>query len=116
MVKSSSIKAFLLENRVFDQSIVGIFPKDNSRLYYILAIMNSDVVNNLIHTINPTANNSANYVKQIPYVEPEQKVIDLISSKVRTIIYNYQNGNSIENESIHSELNELIEQIYSYQL
>ena len=116
MVKSSSIKAFLLEKRVFDQSIVGIFPKDNSRLYYILAIMNSDVVNNLIHTINPTANNSANYVKQIPYVEPEQKVIDLISSKVRTIIYNYQNGNSSENESIHSELNELIEQIYSYQL
>ena len=116
MVKSSSIKAFLLENRVFDQSIVGIFPKDNSRLYYILAIMNSNVVNNVIHTINPTANNSANYVKQIPYIEPEQQVINLISDKVKSIINNYQNGNSHENETIHSELNELIEHIYSYQL
>ncbi len=116
MVKSSSIKAFLLENRVFDQSIVGIFPKDNSRLYYILAIMNSDVVNNLIHTINPTANNSANYVKQIPYFEPGEDVIDLISSKVKSIINNCQNGNSSENESLHSEINELIQQIYSYQL
>ncbi|MBQ9197341.1 MAG: N-6 DNA methylase [Clostridia bacterium] len=113
MVKSSSIRAFLLENRVFDQSIVGIFPKDNSRLYYILAIMNSDIVNNLIHTINPTANNSANYVKQIPYIEPGQDVIDLISEKVKSIIYNFKHGNSNENKTLHSEINELIQQIYS---
>ena len=116
MVKSSNIRAFLLENRVFDQSIVGIFPKDKSRLYYILAIMNSDIVNNLIHTINPTANNSANYVKQIPYIEPAQDVIDLISRKVQSIISNYQNGNSGENESLHSEINGLIQQIYLNQL
>lgn len=116
MVKSSRIKAFLLENRVFDQSIVGIFPKDKSRLYYILAIMNSDIVNNLIHIINPTANNSANYVKQIPYIEPEYDVIDLISKKVKLIISNYQNGNIRENELFHSEINSLIQQIYSNQL
>lgn len=112
MVKSSSIRAILLENRVFDQSLVGIFPKDESRLYYILAIMNSDVVNTLIHTINPTANNSANYVKRIPYIEPEQNVLDLISRKVRAIIRNIQTGNSTENESAHSEINELVQQIY----
>ena len=116
MVKSSNIRAFLLENRVFDQSIVGIFPKDKSRLYYILAIMNSDIVNNLIHTINPTANNSANYVKQIPYIEPAQDIMDLISKKVQSIISNYKNGNSSENESLHSEINDLIQQIYSNQL
>lgn len=113
MVKASNIRAFLLENRVFDQSIVGIFPKDNTRLYYILAIMNSDVVNNLIHTINPTANNSANYIKQIPYIEPEQDVINLISDKVKSIINNFQQGNSKDNEVLHSEINELIQQIYS---
>lgn len=66
MVKSGSIRVFLFENRVFDQSIVEIFRKDKSRFYYILAIMNFDIVNILIHTINSTANNSANYVKQIP--------------------------------------------------
>ena len=32
MVKSSTIRAFLMENRVFDQSIVGIFPHDPSKL------------------------------------------------------------------------------------
>ena len=112
MVKSSSIRAFLLENRVFDQSIVGIFPKDKSRLYYILAIMNSDIVNNLIHTINPTANNSANYIKQIPYIEPAQDIMDLISRKVQLIISNYQDGNIDENESLHSEINSLVQQIY----
>ena len=113
MVKSNSIRAFLIENRIFDQSIVGIFPKDPSRLYYILAIMNSDAVNRMIHTINPTANNSANYIKQIPYFEPEQDIIDLISRKVKTIINNYQNGINGENKSIHYEINELIQQIYS---
>lgn len=115
MVKSSSIRAVLLENRVFDQSIVGIFPKDMSRLYYILALMNSDVVNNLIHAINPTANNSANYVKQIPYFEPAQEVIDFISEKVKLIIENCKNGKMNENESLHLEINGLIQQIYSNQ-
>ena len=105
MVKSSYIKAFLIENRVFDQSIVGIFPKDKSKLYYILAIMNSDAINELIHTINPTANNSANYVKQIPYIEPEQNVVDLISSKVETIINNFKSGHDSENTVIHSDVN-----------
>ena len=115
MVKSSTIRAFLLENRVFDQSIVGIFPKDKSRLYYILAIMNSDIVKDLIHTINPTANNSANYLKQIPYFEPEQDVVDLICRKVELIINNFRNGSSSENESLHSEINVLIQKIYSSQ-
>lgn len=115
MVKSSSIRAVLLENRVFDQSIVGIFPKDMSRLYYILAIMNSDVIYNLIHAINPTANNSANYVKQIPYLEPTQEEIDYISEKVKLIIENCQSKKTNENESLHSEINRLIQQIYSNQ-
>lgn len=116
MVKSSNIKAFLLENRVFDQSIVGIFPKDKSRLYYILAVMNSNIINNLIHTINPTANNSANYVKQLPYLEPTQEIVDLISDKVKTIIINFKQGLNSECEAIHRELNDLIEQIYAQQL
>lgn len=114
MVKSSNIKAFLIENRVFDQSIVGIFPKDKSKLYYILAIMNSDVINNMLHTINPTANNSANYVKQLPYFEPTKKTMDIISNKVQEIIYNYQNGLEAENDSLHCEINRVIEQIYYF--
>ncbi len=112
MVKSSKIRAFLLENRVFDQSIVGIFPKDCSKLYYILAIMNSDIINSLIHTINPTANNSANYVKQIPYFEPSQEIMDEISDKVKTIIDYYRQGSISDGETLHREINIFIKQIY----
>lgn len=65
-----------MRDRVFDQSIVGIFPKESSKLYYILALMNSDAINNLIHAINPSANNSANYIKQLPYIEPSKKSLN----------------------------------------
>ena len=113
MVKSSNIRAFLLKDRVFDQSIVGIFPKEKSKLYYILALMNSDVINELVHIINPTANNSANYIKQLPYLEPKQETMDLIENKVKMIIKNYQQGITEKNTILHQEINELIEQIYT---
>ena len=57
--------------------------------------------------------NSANYIKQIPYIEPEQDVFNLICDKVKSIINNFQQGNSKNNEALHSEINELIQQIYS---
>lgn len=82
MVKSSQINAFVMENKVFDQSIVGIFPKDSKKFLYILGLMNSDVVNKIIHIINPTANNSSNYVKQIPYKEPDKTEFDKICALV----------------------------------
>ena len=58
-----------MKNRVFDQSIVGIFPKNNDDLYYLLALLNSSIVNEIIHNINPSVNNSANYLKRIPIPE-----------------------------------------------
>ena len=41
MISSSSITASLIENKLFDQSIVGIFPKEKSLTYYLLAFFNS---------------------------------------------------------------------------
>src|SRR5690606_29430617 len=72
MISSSSITASLIENKLFDQSIVGIFPKDESLTYYLLAFFNSPTCNKLIRTINPTANNPANYIKKIPLIIPEK--------------------------------------------
>lgn len=112
MVKASTIRAFYLENRVFDQSIVGIFPKDESKIFYILALMNSDIVNELIHVINPTANNSANYIKQIPYVEPSRKTLHEISRKVEQIISFIKEERVSESEQLHSEINLIIKNIY----
>ena len=86
MVKSSKIKAALMKEKVFDQSIVGIFPYDEKYLYYLLAYLNSSTANRFIHTINPTANNSANYLKKMPVHIPSKDELAFIDDMVRTII------------------------------
>ena len=113
MVKSSTIRAFLMKDRVFDQSIVGIFPKETSKLYYMLALMNSDAINNLVHAINPSANNSANYIKQLPYIEPSEEKLAQINSIVQEIISLEEVANYDKADELHNELNGIIEMIYS---
>ncbi len=112
MVKASTVRAFLMENRVFDQAIVGIFPHNPEKTNYLLALMNSDAINTLIHTINPTANNSANYVKQLPYLEPDeitmQKINALVEEAKRAAADNEKEFNAL-----HEQLNTLISEIYS---
>ena len=112
MVKSSTVRAFMMKDHVFDQSIVGIFPKNEGKLLYILALMNSDAINKLIHIINPTANNSANYVKQLPYYEPDSKTYAFIIRKVSDIIAAINGNDSKTAERLHSEVNELINKVY----
>ena len=74
--------------------------------------MNSDVVNKLLHVINPAANNSANYVKQIPYLEPDPETIGLISEKAERIVSNYREGTVAECKALHFEINRMIEHVY----
>ncbi|MDD6826639.1 MAG: N-6 DNA methylase [Oscillospiraceae bacterium] len=112
MVKSKIIKAFLMSGKVFDQSIVGIFPDDPSRTNYILALMNSTVINDLIHIINPTANNSANYVKQIPYIEPEECIISKINELVDSIFELEKEKKYEEIDNIHKIIDSIISEIY----
>lgn len=110
MVKSKKVKAFLINEQVFDQSIVGIFPKDPSKYYYFLALLNSDVVNDLIHQINPTANNSANYIKRIPYLEPNQKTLELINEQISELLASHDEKRRKE---LKLALNKELEEIYS---
>ena len=112
MVKSSRIKAFLMHNRVFDQSIVGIFPKDKTKLNYILALMNSDIINQIIHIINPTANNSANYIKLIPYIEPSCSTLKNINDLVNEIFKLSEEGAIREVNKIEKEIDCMITDIY----
>lgn len=106
MVKSSKINATILNNRVFDQSIVGVFPKENKYLNFLLGLLNSDISNKLIHLINPTANNSSNYLKEIPIVLPDEKKLDYITNLVNEVIEN-------NNEDTHTEINEFYNKLYS---
>lgn len=71
MVASTRLTAALLEQRLFDQGIVGIFPKDDVQLLYWLGFLNTKLATELLREINPTANNSANYLKRLPVVLPQ---------------------------------------------
>lgn len=112
MVKSSTINAFYMENRVFDQSLVGIFPKDEKKIYYILGLMNSDIVNRIIHLLNPTANNSSNYIKLIPYKEPDENQVIKITELVRNALFFTESGNIHEADILHTKINLMFNSIY----
>lgn len=111
MISSSSITASLIENKLFDQSIVGIFPKDESLAYYLLAFFNSPTCNKLIRTINPSANNPANYIKKIPVIIPEKSVLNLITEKTKTIVDSIKKS-GIYDEKTETEVWDVIENIY----
>lgn len=113
MISSSSITASLIENKLFDQSIVGIFPKDESLTYYLLAFFNSPTCNKLIRTINPSANNPANYIKKIPFIMPDNKTLKTITSSVKEIIAEIKLTGSYD-EGKEMEIYTLINRLYDF--
>lgn len=77
MVTSGKLTASFMENAVFDQGVVGVFPRRNEHLDYFLVFLNSAQATEQKLRINPSANNSANYLKKIRVVPPvEQKVAE----------------------------------------
>jgi len=113
MVSSSQITAALIENKLFDQSIVGIFPKDQKWVYYLLAFFNSPTCNKLIRTINPSANNPANYIKKIPFVFPSDSDLKEINKIVQEIIHALKQGKECP-MNYEAALNDLIGRIYGF--
>ena len=113
MVSSSSITASLIDNRLFDQSIVGVFPcKDYEHLtYYLLGLFNSNVCNNLIRTINASTNNSANYIKKLPLIIPSQALINQITTEVKRLVELSKLGRIEENQL--QRLNDYFNDIYA---
>lgn len=110
MVSSSKISAALIEKRLLDQSIVGIFPHDRKYMYYLLAFFNSKICNILIRTINPSANNSANYIKKIPFIRPDKKMLELITFLSHNVYKAYREGVSAESDE--KQLEQLFCDIY----
>lgn len=76
MVASARLTAALLERRLFDQGIVGIFPKDEKYMLYLFGFLNTELATRLLRKINPTANNSANYLKRLPMVLPNERELE----------------------------------------
>lgn len=113
MISSSSITASLIENKLFDQSIVGIFPKDENLTYYLLTFFNSPTCNKLIRTINPSANNPANYIKKIPFIMPDEKALKVVTDKVKEIISSIKKSKSYD-EKIENEICNHFKMIYGF--
>lgn len=113
MISSTSITASLIENKLFDQSIVGIFPKDESLTYYLLGFFNSPTCNLLIRTINSTANNPANYIKKIPFIEPSKEQKEQADNIVFDILKCIKSGDS-DIENLENQLNSIFKEIYGF--
>ncbi len=113
MISSSSITASLIENKIFDQSIVGIFPKDEALTYYLLAFFNSPTCNTIIRTINPSANNPANYIKKIPFIMPDDKTLKTITEQVKEILSSIKSNGTFD-EAIEGGIYEKIKGIYGF--
>ncbi len=86
MVASARLTAALLEYRLFDQGIVGIFPKDERLLMYLLGFLNTELATKQLRQINPTVNNSANYLKRMPIVSPTDSELKQCNNSVSKAI------------------------------
>ena len=113
MVSSSSITGAIIENRLFDQSIVGIFPKQERLIHYLLAFFNSPTCNKLIRTINPSTNNSSNYIKRIPFLQPSIEQEKTITENIKQIIEQVKISGDYDLD-IETENNKIIEELYGF--
>lgn len=113
MVSSSQVTAALIENKLFDQSIVGIFPSDQTLIPFLLAFFNSPTCNKLIRTINPSANNPANYIKKVPFIKPNEDIQPNIDELVDQLLSEIKEKGSYSNE-LGEELNGLVKRLYGF--
>ena len=113
MISSTRISASLIENNIFDQSIVGIFPHNENIIYFLLAFFNSNTCNQLIRTINPSANNPSNYIKKIPFIDPTENQLAFINHKIKSTIDKIK-IDDIDTNEILSEIDVFFKSIYGF--
>lgn len=111
MIRSSRLTSALLEERLFDQSIVGVFPNDETYTYYLLGFFNSAICSELINVINPSTNNSANYIKKIPFIQPSKDVRTRVENTVKIIIATLKQGKT-DIDPYQKELDDIFNNLY----
>ena len=107
MVASVRLTATLLEGRLFDQGIVGIFPKNEQLLLYLLGFLNTELATKLLRQINPTANNSANYLKRMSIVNPTDSELKQCNNSVSKAIKESQEYGDVAKTTLNE-----IEDVY----
>lgn len=113
MVSSSHVTASFMEQRVFDQSIVGVFPHKSEWIHYLLAFFNSPTCNTLLRTINPSANNSANYIKKIPFILPSNDLLETVNSLVAELLVILKRDRTVKTENEHV-IHSLFKELYGF--
>jgi hypothetical protein len=111
MVSSGRVTGALLDTRVFDPAIVGIFPKDPNLRMYFLGLFNSPIATDLVRQINPTANNSANYLKRLPIVLPSSNELSFIDPLVQQAVDQARQSASID-ENLRREIDAFYSQLW----
>ncbi|MGQ4533413.1 Eco57I restriction-modification methylase domain-containing protein [Dermabacteraceae bacterium P13138] len=106
MVKSRIIRCTEFSGMVFDQSIVGVFAKDSLDHDLLLAFLNTDIAVSLINTLNPTANNSANYLRRIPI----PRLMSSEKDELRTLVAHLRVYPA--DESVRSMIEEIFQPYY----
>ncbi len=101
MVSSARATASIIEPTwLFDQSVVGVFPKKPEYFGFLLAFLNSSICWQLLRQINPSANNSARYLKRLPIILPTTKQLlwfdQTISSYVAQLKQNFTRDVALE--------------------
>ena len=94
MIHSTKLTGALIDGRLFEQSIVDVFPHDDSLTNHLLGFFNSSICTRLIQTINPSTNNSANHIKKIPFAEPGTSIKTEVDNIVCEIISSIRKGNT----------------------
>jgi adenine-specific DNA-methyltransferase len=113
MVSSTKPNAAIIHaGWLFDQSIVGIFPKDPVHFWFLLVLLNSPTCFRLLRLLNPSANNSAKYVRELPVVLPRtEKELSTASRKAEAYVTKLASGASPDPAVEHS-LNEFVAELY----
>jgi len=95
MVTSRRLSASLMDNAVFDQGVVGVFPTEEDAREALLLYLNSSIATELRNEmVNGSANNSANYLKRLPvprFTKEHYK-------KAKTLIRRIANGKTLSTE------------------
>jgi adenine-specific DNA-methyltransferase len=112
MVTSGRATASVIqEHWLFDQSIVGVFPRDPGLLGFLLALLNSTTCWQLLREINPSANNSAKYVRKLPIVLPCFERMSWFAANVESYISRLAEGGPHESD-VERELDAEVADLY----
>lgn len=111
MIRSSRLTAALIDERLFDQSIVGVFPYQKELTMYLLAFFNSKVCTKLIEAINPSTNNSANYIKKIPFTPPTKEQLEKVNEWILYILNHIDNKEDVIS-LYERKLEDVFEEVY----